>query len=73
MVAENIGKNLILFGVILIALGALLVVFGRLPWIGKLPGDIVIKKGGVSFYFPLATMLILSLILTILFNVLGKR
>lgn len=73
MAVESLGRLLILIGVIVIAVGALLVVFGKLPWIGRLPGDIVLKREGFTLYFPVVTMLLLSIILTILFNLLGKK
>jgi hypothetical protein len=64
----DIGRALILAGVVLIVLGLLLGVAGRLPWIGRLPGDIVIRRGNFTFYLPLATSILLSLILTLLFS-----
>ena len=64
------GRILIVCGIVLLAAG-LLVNMG-LP-LGRLPGDIAIRRGSVSFYFPLATSLIASLVLTLLFMLLGKR
>jgi hypothetical protein len=64
----DIGRALIVAGIVLIVLGLLLGVAGRVPWIGRLPGDIVIRRGNFSFYFPLATSILLSLILTLLFS-----
>ncbi len=73
MSIESIGRSLILFGVILIVTGSVLVLFGKVPWFGRLPGDIIIKKEGMTIYFPIVTMLLLSLLLTIIFNVIGRR
>jgi ABC-type enterochelin transport system permease subunit len=70
---ESIGKSLILFGIILIVTGSVLVLFGKVPWFGRLPGDIIIKNEGFTFYFPVATMILLSIALTILFNIIGRR
>jgi len=70
---ESIGKTLILFGIILIVAGSLFVLFGKITWFGRLPGDFIIKKEGFTLYLPIATMLILSIILTIIFNVIGRR
>ncbi len=56
-----------LFGAAIFALGALLALSGKLPWLGRLPGDIVIERGDFRFYFPLATCLLLSLLLSALF------
>jgi uncharacterized membrane protein required for colicin V production len=70
---EQVGKLLILLGIVLAAMGALLLVSGKLPWFGKLPGDIVIERKHVTFYFPLATCIVLSIVLTLTFWFLGKR
>ncbi len=73
MAIESIGRSLIFFGIILIVVGAVLVLFGKVPWFGRLPGDIIIKREGFTFYFPVVTMIILSLVLTVLFNIIGRR
>ena len=66
---SEMGKLLILFGVLLIAIGFLLVFFEKLPFgIGRLPGDIVIKRDNFVFYFPIVTSLLLSILLTLLLN-----
>ena len=64
----DIGRALIVAGVVLIVLGLLLGVAGRVPWIGRLPGDLVIRSGNFTLYFPLATSILLSLVLTLLFS-----
>lgn len=63
---NGLGRMLILAGVLLVVVGVLVGVLGRVPWLGRLPGDIVIQRGNFTFYAPVATMLLLSLILTIL-------
>lgn len=63
---EGFGKSLIIAGLLLIAIGALFSVNHRIPFIGRLPGDIFIKKDNFSFYFPLATSLLISLIITLI-------
>ncbi|HGJ64488.1 TPA: DUF2905 domain-containing protein [bacterium] len=63
-----LAKALIIGGIILIILGGIVMFSGRIPWLGKLPGDIHIKKDGFSFYFPLTTCIIISIILTIIFR-----
>jgi uncharacterized membrane protein YidH (DUF202 family) len=62
-----LGKMLILLGVFIILIGLLLLIGEKIPWIGRLPGDILIKKERFTFYFPLATSIIISIILTLLF------
>lgn len=70
---NDFAKTLIFFGVVLIVAGVLVGVFGKMPGIGKLPGDIYVKKGNFTFYFPLATSLLLSLLLTLVFTIFGRR
>lgn len=70
---QYIGKFLILLGLIVAALGGLLLISGKIPWIGKLPGDIMIQRRNFTFYFPLATSILLSLILTLIFWLIGRR
>ncbi|MFQ5896368.1 MAG: DUF2905 domain-containing protein [Nitrospinota bacterium] len=65
---EALGRLLVMVGVGITVLGALIWLGGRVPWLGRLPGDIVIQRGGWTFYFPLATMVLLSVLLTLLLN-----
>ncbi|MGD9578791.1 MAG: DUF2905 domain-containing protein [Syntrophorhabdus sp.] len=67
-----IGKILIILGVFLIVVGIGFVLGDKIPFIGKLPGDIIIKKERFSFYFPITTSIIISIILTILFSLFRK-
>lgn len=67
-----LGKLLILFGIFIILIGLILLISDKLSWIGRLPGDIVIKKDHFTFYFPLATCILLSLLLTFIFWILRK-
>ncbi|MBM4136619.1 MAG: DUF2905 domain-containing protein [Nitrospira sp.] len=70
---QYIGKFLIILGIIVASIGGLLLISGRIPWIGRLPGDIIIQRKNFTFYFPLATSILISLILTFLFWLIGKR
>ena len=67
MAGSELGRVLIIAGVTLLTLGLLLTLGGRSPWLGQLPGDIVYRRGNVTFYFPLVTSLLLSALLTIVF------
>jgi len=67
-----LGKLLILLGVFIILMGLLLMMGDKIPWIGKLPGDIVIKKEKFTFYFPLATSILISLLITLFFALFRK-
>jgi Protein of unknown function (DUF2905) len=62
----EIGRVLILIGIVIVVLGLLLTLAGRVPWLGRLPGDIAYRRGNFTFYFPLATSILLSLLLTAL-------
>lgn len=70
---QIIGKTLIIIGLAIAALGVLLYFLRGVPFIGKLPGDIFIQKKNFTFYFPLATSLLLSVILSVLFYFLNRR
>ncbi|MFH1857677.1 MAG: DUF2905 domain-containing protein [Candidatus Omnitrophota bacterium] len=69
----DIGRTLVFFGAILLLAGCFLWVGGKLPWVGRLPGDILIEKKQFHFYFPLATSLLLSLLLSLLFSLFGRK
>jgi len=66
---EGTGKILLIVGGVIIVLGLLLVFGQHIPFLGKLPGDILIKKDGFTFYFPVVTLLIVSILLTIIISV----
>jgi hypothetical protein len=70
---NEISKFLILIGVLLVALGLFISVFPKIPYLGKLPGDIHIKRDNFEFFFPLGTSILLSIILTIILNLIFRR
>ena len=67
-----LGKMLILLGVFIILIGVLLLVGEKIPWIGRLPGDIIIRKKNFTFYFPIVTSILISILLTLLFTLFRK-
>ena len=69
----GLGKLLIVFGILLLIAGVLLTLFGRanLP-LGRLPGDIVYRGKNTTFYFPLATSILLSVLLSLVLYVVGR-
>ena len=73
----DLGKILVGFGAVMVVLGGILLLAGNLsgkvPWIGRLPGDIYIERGTWRFYFPLATSVIISIVLTLLLSLFGRR
>jgi len=66
------GKLLILLGIFIILIGLFLLIGEKIPWVGRLPGDMVIRKKNFTFYFPLTTSILISIILTLLFWVFRK-
>ena len=70
---NSLGKTLILFGIVLIALGAVLTLGSKLSWFGKLPGDIYIQKKNFTFFFPITTSILVSIILSLILILLKKR
>jgi len=62
-----IGKLILIVGAILVILGLLMLYGSKIPFIGRLPGDIHIKRGPLDLYFPITTCIIISLFLTLLF------
>jgi uncharacterized membrane protein YkgB len=68
----GLGKMLVLLGVLIIVIGLLLLVGEKIPWVGRLPGDIIIRKKNFTFYFPIATSILISIILTLLFTLFRK-
>ena len=63
---QFLGKSLVLFGVILALVGLLLVFSDKIPWLGKLPGDIHIKRENFEFWFPITTSVVLSVVLSLI-------
>jgi H+/Cl- antiporter ClcA len=69
-----VGKGLIFLGLILVIVGLVLVYApGLLSWFGKLPGDIRVESGRGGLYIPITSMIILSVVLTLLVNLLGRH
>lgn len=71
-VGPEIGRIVLIIGIVLVVVGGLAALGVRLPF-GRLPGDIAIEGERGGFYFPLATMIIVSIVLTVLFNIFLRR
>lgn len=67
------AKMLVFAGMILVLIGGLLLLAGKIPGIGKLPGDIFVQRGNFTFYFPVVTSIVLSILLTLLLNLFFRR
>jgi uncharacterized membrane protein len=70
---QEIGKTLIVFGIVLIGVGTLLTFMHKVPFIGRLPGDIYIQRKNFTFYFPLATSILISMALSLIFWLWSRR
>jgi hypothetical protein len=70
---DGLGRALVVVGLVVAAIGVVMLVAPRVPWLGRLPGDLVFRRGPVTFYFPLVTSLIVSVVLTILINLFWRR
>lgn len=68
-----IGKSLIIIGMVILITGLFITYGPRIPYLGKLPGDIYYRKDGVVFYFPLATSIVISLILSVVIYLISRR
>ena len=69
---NELAKGLILLGAVLIAVGLILLFFQKVPFLGRLPGDILIKRENYTFSFPLATSIVVSLLISLILYVIGK-
>jgi hypothetical protein len=70
---NQIGKILIFLGAFFLLLGLGFLFFGKVPWIGKLPGDIVIEKKNFTFYFPITTGILFSLLLSLILWIMSRK
>jgi hypothetical protein len=73
MPLNGVGKLLIGLGGLLIIIGAALLLVGKIPWFGKLPGDIYIERRNITVFFPLTTSILVSVILSLVVYLLSRR
>jgi hypothetical protein len=69
---ESIGKSLVLVGFAIVVIGIAIWGLSSIPYIGRLPGDIFVRRGNFTFYFPLATCILISIIATIMFSLMRR-
>ena len=62
---SELGRTLVFFGLILVIVGVVLSFAGKLPWLGNLPGDITIQRERFSFYFPITTCILISVLISL--------
>jgi hypothetical protein len=70
---QELGKGLIVFGIILVGVGLVLTFMNKIPYLGKLPGDILIQRKNFTFYFPIATSILISIVLSLIFWLWSRR
>jgi hypothetical protein len=70
---SGIGKILMVLGIILLGLGTVIWLGGKIPGVGRLPGDILVKHGNFTFYFPLVTCIIISVVLSLIMALFGRK
>jgi len=69
----ELGRSLIVVGGIIALVGVVLLVAPRMPWLGNLPGDIVVRRDNFTFHFPIVTSIVVSIVLTLLLNLFFRR
>ena len=70
---QDVGRMLIVLGVVIALLGVIILFAGRVPGLGRLPGDIHVERGNWTFYFPLGTSIVLSVLLTLVLWLINRR
>ncbi len=70
---NELGRALVVLGVVIVVVGLGLVFFDRVPWIGRLPGDIHVERGNWTFYVPIGTSILVSILLTLVLWLIGRR
>ena len=69
----SFGRLLVISGTILVLVGLVFMLSGKIPWLSRLPGDIYIKKKNITFYFPLGTSILLSIILSLILWFINRK
>ena len=73
MAVESLGRMVIYIGVVMIMVGGFFILVAKVPWFGRLPGDIVWRREGITIFIPITTMILLSVALTLLLNIIWRR
>jgi hypothetical protein len=69
----DLGRGLLVLGLVVAAVGAALMVLPKMPWLGHLPGDVHIERENFSFHFPIVTCIVVSIVVTLILNFLSRR
>jgi hypothetical protein len=70
---RDLGRTLLVLGLVAAAIGAVLLLVPRVPWLGRLPGDIHVERENFTFYFPVVTCLVVSAVVTLLLTLFSRR
>ena len=70
---QLIGKYLIIFGFVIVAVGIIFLFAGKIPWLGRLPGDILVKKENFVFYFPIMSCILASIVISLVFYLFFRK
>jgi hypothetical protein len=70
---QDLGRGIVVFGLVVVAVGGLLMLLPRVPWLGHLPGDVNLERPGFSVHFPIVTCLVVSAVATIILNLFFRR
>jgi len=70
---SNLGKILIVIGILMTVMGIIMILMGKIPWLGKLPGDFFWRGQNTSFYFPLTTSIVISILATIILWLINRH
>ena len=70
---SDLGRTLLVVCGLICLVGVALLFADRIPWLGRLPGDVVLRRGRVTFYAPIMTSVVVSLVLTLLLNLFWRR
>jgi hypothetical protein len=73
MEIQHLGKWIIIFGIFLIVIGVLIALAPKIPYIGRLPGDIYIRRNSLTIYFPIVSSILVSIALTLILNLILRR
>ncbi|MBI5399253.1 DUF2905 domain-containing protein [Candidatus Saganbacteria bacterium] len=73
MATEPLGRMLLYIGIVLVLIGGFFILMAKIPWFGRLPGDFIYNNGRLSIIIPITTMILVSLMLTVLLNLVLRR
>jgi Protein of unknown function (DUF2905) len=70
---EPVGRALLVIGVVIVGVGLVLVLAPKIPFLGRLPGDIRIERDGLTVFIPIGTMVVVSILISVVLNVIGRN